>query len=175
MLARYGNIIDNDSKLTGTQINYLFICPTKLWYFSHHLNMEHSSDLVAAGRFIHESTYRREKKDIKIEGIAIDFAKKGEIIELHEVKKSKKMEKAHEMQALYYLYVLKQKGIKANAVIDYPLIRERKTLELDEQKEREVEGAIARVKEITSMEKPPGPKRILICPKCSYCELCWSD
>ncbi|MGB9614940.1 MAG: Dna2/Cas4 domain-containing protein, partial [Fervidobacterium sp.] len=31
----------------GTQINYLYICQTKVWFFSHHLSMEHSSDLVS--------------------------------------------------------------------------------------------------------------------------------
>ncbi|MEW6585871.1 MAG: CRISPR-associated protein Cas4 [Candidatus Micrarchaeota archaeon] len=161
--------------VTGTQINYLFVCPTELWYFSHHLNMEHSSDLVAAGRFIHQNTYQREKKDIKIEGIAIDFVKKGDTVELHEVKKSKKMERAHEMQALYYLYVLRKKGIKAVAVLDYPLIRERKKLELDEQNGKAVEDAVARVKGIASLKVPPQPKRIPICPKCSYYEFCWAE
>uniref|UniRef100_UPI0026352367 Dna2/Cas4 domain-containing protein n=1 Tax=Thermococcus sp. TaxID=35749 RepID=UPI0026352367 len=30
----------------GTEINYLFICPTKLWYFSHGITMEGESEWV---------------------------------------------------------------------------------------------------------------------------------
>ena len=135
--------------------------------------MEQNSDLVSTGKLIHENTYQREKKEVKIDGIAIDFVKKGEIIELLEIKKSKKMEKAHEMQTLYYLYVLKKKGVKAVAVIDYPLIRERKFIELEEQKE--LEDSIPKIQEIISLKVPPPPKKIPICSKCSYYELCWSE
>lgn len=168
-------VSDQKTSITGTQISYLFICPTKLWYFSHHLHMEHSSDLVAAGRFIHESSYRREKKDIQIDGIAIDFIRKGDGIELHEVKKSPKMEKSHEMQTLYYIYVLKKKGITATAVIDYPLLRQRKRLELDAEKEADIEQAVAQVGKITALQAPPKPERKRFCPKYSYYDLCWSE
>ena len=168
-------VLNQRTAVTRTQINYLFICPTKLWYFSHQIWMEHSSDLVATGKFIHEDTYKREQKEIKIDGIAIDFIKRGDTLELHEIKKSKTMEKAHEMQTLYYLYVLKNKGVKATAFIDYPLIRERKQVELNEQNERELEEAITKVKEITALELPPEAKRVPFCPKCAYYELCWSD
>ncbi|MDK2979339.1 MAG: CRISPR-associated exonuclease Cas4, partial [Bacteroidales bacterium] len=30
----------------GTQINYYFVCKTKLWLFSHHIQMEQESDIV---------------------------------------------------------------------------------------------------------------------------------
>ena len=168
-------IIKREYALTGTQINYFFICQTKLWYFSHYLQMEHSSDPVSAGRFIHESSYQREKKDIKVAGIAIDFVRKGKNIELHEVKKSKKMEKAHEMQTLYYLYVLKNKGVPAIAVLDYPLIRERKRLELDLKSEAEIEASIRLVEQIVALPAPPKSERKRFCTKCAYYELCWSE
>ena len=87
--------------------------------------------------------------------IALDFVTKGDEIEVHEVKKSKKMEKAHEMQVLYYLYVLKKRGISAKAVIDYPVIRERKQLELTEQAEKELELAMVRIREIAAAPLPP--------------------
>ncbi len=35
--------------ITGTQMNYYFLCHTKLWYFAHHIQMEQESDLVALG------------------------------------------------------------------------------------------------------------------------------
>lgn len=161
--------------VTGTHISYLFICPTKLWYFSHQINMEQNSDIVRQGKFIHENTYKRDKKEIKIDGIAIDFIRKGETIELHEVKKSKKLEQAHLMQTAYYLKVLKEKGIKATAIIDYPLQRERKEAELTEELETKLEEAKIEILRIISLPSPPTPKRLPYCKKCSYYELCWTE
>lgn len=160
-------------RITGTHINYLFICPSKLWFFSHHINMEQNSELVSIGKFIHENSYEREKKELQIDGIAIDFVRKGEIIELHEIKKSKKMEKAHEMQAKYYIYVLKGKGIKAKASLDYPLIREKKEITLEN--EQEILDAMKEVERIVALEQIPEPERKPYCSKCSYYELCWSE
>jgi CRISPR-associated exonuclease Cas4 len=91
---------------TGTQVNYSLICLTKLWLFSHNVTMESSSDLVAMGQFIHETSYSRERKDVVIGRIGIDFVKKGDRITVHEVKKSKRFEKAHRYQVYYYIYYL---------------------------------------------------------------------
>jgi len=137
--------------------------------------MERSSDLVAIGKFIHENSYSREKKEIRIGRISIDFIKTKDGIELHEVKKSKKMEHAHVLQTRYYLHVLKQRGIAARAVIDYPTIRERVSVELDEAGELEVAEAIRKVELINALSQPPEPERKRYCPKCSYYELCWSE
>ncbi|MEM3503954.1 MAG: CRISPR-associated protein Cas4 [Nitrososphaeria archaeon] len=163
--------------VTGVQINYLFVCETELWYFSHHLSMEHTSDLVKIGKLINEQAYGRERKDEIIQNkIAIDFIRKGDVIEIHEIKKSPRIEKAHEMQALYYLYFLKKSGVvNTKAIIDYPLLRERKELFLTKEKELEVENALNKIKEIITLPTPPEPKRIPRCRKCSYFELCWSD
>jgi CRISPR-associated exonuclease Cas4 len=162
-------------KLSGTQIAYYYICHAKLWYFTRHLSMERSSDLVAIGRYIHETAYSREKKEIRFGRVSIDFIKTSNGIVLHEVKKSKKMEKAHVMQVKFYLYLLKSRGIPAKAMVDYPLIRERVSVELDEQGEKELSEAMTEIRQIVSQSHPPAQERKKICPKCSYYELCWSD
>lgn len=166
---------NTDEAITGTHLSYLFICPSKLWFFSHRLRMEHNSDLVAVGRHIDQNTYQREEKHIFIDGIAIDFIRKTDGIELHEIKKSPKMEKSHEMQVLYYLYILKKKGVQATAVLDYPLLRKRKHLELGEKEEKEIEWALTEIQRITALLRPPDPERKTFCSKCSYYELCWSE
>lgn len=160
--------------ITGTEINYLFICHTKLWYFSKHIQMEQSSDAVSIGKFIHEDSYKREH-ELKFDGVAIDFIKKGNIIELHEIKKSNKMSKATEMQTLYYLYTLKNKGINAIASIDFPKSRECKRIELNDKNEIDIIDAINKVREIEALSFPPDVKRVPFCPKCAYYELCWSE
>ena len=85
------------------------------------------------------------------------------------------MEKAHEMQILYYLYLLKQKGISnRKGMINYP--RQRRTLEIEltPEKEREVEAAIEDAKKISNLPTPPEAAFMKICKSCSYMELCWS-
>ncbi len=122
----------NSLIFTGTQVNYYFVCKRKLWMFSRQLNQEQSSDTVALGKLLHETSYARKRKEIEIGPIKIDFLKGCEV---HEIKKSKKIEKAHEWQLLYYLWFLKQKGIDAKGMIDYPLLKQRVEAVLTEEKE----------------------------------------
>ncbi|MBC7094509.1 CRISPR-associated protein Cas4 [Thermococcus sp.] len=163
---------ENDLLITGTEINYLFICPTKLWYFAKGVTMEQESEWVDLGKFLHEQRYASEEKEIQIGSIKIDFVRKGDIIEVHEVKLGKSMEKAHEMQALYYLYYLKKLGISARAILHYPKLNETKEVTL-EGRENEVEKAIARTQHIKSLPTPPEPVKSKKCAKCAYYELCW--
>ena len=98
--------------ITGTHINYYFICKRKLWLFSRGLQMEQTSDTVLLGKLIDESSYERKDKAIDIDGtIVIDWLDEKTGI-IHEVKKSDSMEDAHRWQVLYYLWYLKQKGVK---------------------------------------------------------------
>ena len=158
--------------IRGTEINYLFICPTKLWYFAKGITMEQESEWVDLGKFLHERSYFGEEKEVQIGSIKIDFIRRGSIIEVHEVKKGKSMEKAHEMQALYYLYYLKQHGINAKAVLNYPQLKETKEIRLDGHEE-EVKEAIREVERIKSLPVPPEPVKSRKCKKCAYYELCW--
>ena len=161
-----------DLLITGTEINYLFICPTKLWYFAKGITMEQESDWVDLGRFLHEQRYANEEKEVLVGSIKIDFIRRGDTIEVHEVKLSKSMEKAHEMQALYYLYYLKKLGVKAKAILHYPKLGETKEIVLD-GREGEIEEAIREVGRIKSLPKPPKPVKSKKCLKCAYYELCW--
>ena len=102
--------LDNSIKFSGTQVNYYFHCHRQLWLFSHHITCEQNSDVVYMGKLIHESTFEREKKEIEIDNLKIDFLDVKDGI-IHEVKKSDSFEEAHQWQVLFYLYFLKQKGV----------------------------------------------------------------
>jgi len=158
---------------TGVQVSYYFICKTKLWLYSHLATMEHSSDTVAIGRMVHRESYQRARRDVTIGPISIDFVKRGDEIVLHEVKKSRKMERAHVFQLLYYLYYLRQKGIKAKGVINYPLLRRTREIVLDDEKDGEIEAIIRNIYEVVVRENPPRPEKKTYCRKCSYYEFCW--
>ena len=134
--------------------------------------MEHTSDTVALGKLLHQGSYKREK-ELKLGRISLDFVKKRGIIVIHEVKKSRKLEKAHIYQLLYYLYYLKQKGIEAVGEINYPLLRKKEKIELKDEHEREIKEILSEIASIIRMKKPPKPKKKKYCRKCSYFELCW--
>jgi len=148
------SLLNKKAVFTGTQVNYFVICKTKLWYFSHFLQREQESDLVSLGKILQETSYR-DKKDVIIDSkVAIDFIKKRDKLILHEVKKSRKMEKAHLMQLLYYIYYLKnEKGIEnVEGRIDYPRQRKVVGVKLSEEKEKELLKIFEEIKEIISLE-----------------------
>lgn len=163
---------DDALGFTGTQINYLFVCKRKLWLSSHGITMEHTSDNVHIGKLVHEFSYPREpKKEIELGPIKIDFLKGAEV---HEVKKSRKLEDAHVFQMLYYLYHLKHRfGVVAKGTLDYPVLRKRVEVELTPEKEADLEGALGQIKTIIGTDLPPEPAKLPYCRKCSYYEFCW--
>jgi CRISPR-associated exonuclease Cas4 len=161
--------------ITGTQVNYYFVCKRKLWLFSHDLEMEDTSDLVLLGKLIHEESYSREKKEIELEGIKLDFFERKNGI-IHEIKKSDKVEEAHSWQLLYYLYHLKKYGVEGvTGEIDYPLLKKRVEVVLTEELEGKMEEVLKDIGTIIRQETPPplfADKRF--CKKCSYYELCYT-
>jgi len=165
------SIAPKSPSYTGTQVNYYFVCRRKLWLFSHNLEMEHGSDLVNMGKLIHETSYERKFKEIEIGSIKIDFLEKA--CEVHEVKKSKRIESAHVYQLLYYLYYLKKLGVEATGIINYPLIRKKLELNLTEEKEKEIERILSEITSILAEKHPPEAVKKSYCKKCSYFELCW--
>ncbi|TSA27004.1 MAG: Dna2/Cas4 domain-containing protein [Bacteroidetes bacterium] len=112
--------------ITGTHISYYLVCHQKLWLFANGIQMEHTSELVAEGRLIHETSYpqRSERyQELEIDGIKIDYYDARNKV-IHEVKKSDKLETAHEWQLKYYIYVLERNGVEGvTAILEYPKLR----------------------------------------------------
>lgn len=160
-------------KITGVMVYYYFVCKRKLWYFANDLNMEFNSELVGIGKLIDEKSYSREKKHILIdETINIDFLKDWKIV--HEVKKSKKMDEAAKWQLKYYIWVLRNKGVDIEkGILDYPLLRKREEIILDEKEQKELELVLQDIEKIVSLKLPPSTIDKKICKKCAYYELCY--
>lgn len=117
--------------LSGTHFNYYLVCKRKLWLFANGINMEHTSDLVFEGKLIHEDSYPQRSgkyEEIEMDGIKVDFYDPKRKV-IHEIKKSNKVEVAHEWQLKYYIYVFERNGIEnVTGVLEYPTLR--KTQEL---------------------------------------------
>ena len=164
--------------ITGTHINYYFLCKCKLWLFATGINMEHTSDLVYEGKLIHETSYpqRNEKyQEIEVNGIKIDyFDSKNKII--HEVKKSDKVEEAHEWQLKYYIYILEKNGINdVTGILEYPALRKTDKIFLSDRDRNEIEQIKKNIEEIINSEKCPHIIKHGMCRNCSYFEFCWSS
>ena len=162
--------------LTPTHINYYHVCHRKLWLFHHGIRMEHSSDTVTEGRLVHESSYpQRAVKytELELPGAKIDFfdAKTNTV---HEVKKSNKVEEAHIAQVQYYLYLLEEAGIEnPRGLIEYPKLRQREEVLLDEEGRKNIKKWLIDIKRITEQPSCPPVINSRICKKCSYYDFCY--
>lgn len=162
----------NSEKTTGLMVYYFHICDRKLWFSNHDIAMENENEDVKIGKFLDDETYRRERKQILINNeINLDFFKsKGEI---HEVKKSRKIEDASIWQVKYYLYYLEKEGIfNITAKIDYPLLKKNVSIELSETDRKALDEKIEKIKEINASQFPPQYKLKGYCKKCAFYDLC---
>jgi CRISPR-associated exonuclease Cas4 len=162
------------SKLIGgTVFSYYFVCHRKLWLYCNGISLEETNEDVQMGKLIDKSTNKREKKNLIFDGvISVDFIKGRNI--LHEVKKSRSIEEASEWQLKYYLYYLQKKGIEVkDGILDYPLLKIRKQIELKEEDIIKIENVLEEIKKIISQEKVPKVSESKICSKCAYYEYCY--
>jgi CRISPR-associated exonuclease Cas4 len=164
--------LDPTLYFTGTQVNYYFVCKRKLWFFSHGMELESDSDLVLLGKLLHEHGYKRRLKEVEVGRIKIDFIEKRD--EIHEIKRSRKIENAHVYQLLYYIYYIKKLTDKVmKGIINYPLLKKIVSIELTKEKEQEIEDILQEIRNIIEMDKPPEAKWVKYCKTCAYRELCW--
>ena len=165
--------VNSMKSVTGAMLYYYYVCDRKLWYFSHQLDMEHTSDLVQIGKLIDEESYNREKKHIMIDDvISIDFLQNWRIV--HEVKKSKSVEIASIWQLKYYMWILENKGVEIEKVIlDFPKIKKREVVYLEDQDRKEIKNTLKEIEKIIDMSQPPELIRKSICSKCAYYEFCF--
>jgi len=162
--------------ITGTYFNYYQVCKRKLWLFANGINMEHTSDMVYDGKLIHETSYpqRSERyEEIEIDGIKIDFYDTHNKV-IHEIKRSDKVEKAHEWQVKYYIYVLERNGIKdVSGILEYPTLRQTSKVELTNEDRKRIGEIEIEIKKIVENEKCPSLEKKKICQNCSYYEFCF--
>jgi CRISPR-associated exonuclease Cas4 len=164
--------------ITATHINYYMVCKRKLWLFSSGISMEHTSDLVAEGKLVHETSYPQRAErytELEIDGSVIDFYDaKNKII--HEIKKSDRMEKAHEWQVKYYIMLLNNNGIEdAVGLLEYPKLRQTTHVELPGEDKIELEIMLVEIEHIVADETCPQRIEAKICKHCSYYEFCYVE
>lgn len=164
-------------QITGTHFNYYQVCKRKLWLFANGICMEHTSDLVYEGRLIHENSYpqRPEKyEEVELDGIKVDYYDpKNKII--HEIKKSNKIEKAHEWQLKYYIYTFDKNGIEGvSGLLEYPTLHKTLEIKLSDNDRKDIQEIEQKILQIISGENCPSMEKKSICKSCSYFEFCYT-
>ena len=164
-------------QITGTHFNYYQVCKRKLCLFANGINMEQVSDLIFEGKLIHEDSYPQRSanyEEIELDGIKVDYydAKRKVI---HEIKKSNKVEDAHEWQLKYYIYVFEQNGIEeVSGILEYPILRKTKEVILSGIDRKQIVEIIADIQNIISNDICPSLQKKGICKNCSYFEFCYT-
>lgn len=126
-------------RVNGTLINYYFHCKRQCYLHGNRLNLEDNSEIVQSGKAIHEERLQSSNSEIAIENIKLDKLTKEY---LTEVKKSDADVEAAKWQLLYYLSVLKNKGIYRKGKLEF--VEKNKSnkkvviLELTEERENEL-------------------------------------
>ncbi|AUI36570.1 CRISPR-associated protein Cas4 [Geobacillus sp. FSL K6-0789] len=168
--------MEYEMPVTGTDIWYYYICPREVWLMKHQIAPDQEDEALELGRFLSETYYQRDKKELSIGHIVIDRIRQeeGELI-IGEVKKSSSYSQSARMQLLYYLDTLKRAGIEAKGELLFPKERKKERIEWTEKARSELERAVADIRRIARMPVPPPPKKISFCGKCAYREYCWAE
>ena len=162
-------------RVNGTLINYYFHCKRQCYLHGNRLNLEDNSEIVKIGKAIHEEKAQKSKtSEMEIDNIKID---KLTDEYLTEVKKSDADIEAGKWQLLYYLKVLKSKGIirkgKLECVEKNKLDKKITYVNLDEESEVLLDKYIKEIEELICSDEIPQVLNKAQCKKCAYYEYCY--
>lgn len=161
--------------INGTIINYYFHCKRQCYLHGNRLNMEDNSEQVKIGKAIHEE--RAENKnntEIAIDNIRLDKITKEY---LTEVKKSDADAEAAKWQLLYYLKVLKTKGVIRKGKLEFAEKNKKDKkiiiIELTDEVEKELDKYIDEIEQLLNQDRIPECINKSTCKKCAYYEYCY--
>ncbi len=161
-------------KVNGTLINYYYHCKRQCYLHGNRLNLEDNSEQVKIGRALHDEKNNKENTEIALENIKLD---KMTDEYLTEMKKSDADVEAAKWQLLFYLKILKDKGIirkgklefvekgKGNSKILY--------FDLTEEEENKLQNTINEIEKLLDIPNIPEVLNKPKCKKCAYYEYCY--
>lgn len=161
--------------VNGTLINYYFHCKRQCYLHGNRLNLEDNSEIVKIGKAIHEEkSLGSENTEISIDNIKLD---KLTSEYLTEIKKSDSDIDAAKWQLIYYLKVLKEKGIIRKGKLEF--IEKNKSnkkimiFELTEEIEIQLSIYVQEIERLIQDDKIPDVINKQRCKKCAYYEYCY--
>lgn len=161
--------------INGTLINYYFHCKRQCYLHGNRINLEDNSEDVKIGKAIHEERAdKKENSELSIDNIKIDKLTDEYLVE---IKKSDADVEASKWQLIYYLMVLKKKGIERKGKLEF--VEKNKTknkilyIELDEELESKMQNYINDISDLLSKDTIPDVIDKPKCKKCAYFEYCY--
>lgn len=160
--------------VTGTLVNYYIHCKRQCYLHGNKLNLEDNSEIVKIGKAIHEGRESTDNTELSIDPIKIDKLTKEYLIE---VKKSDADLEAAKWQLLYYLYILKEKGVKRKGRLE--IVEKNRSggkqeiIILDEVNEKKIRRMVKEIEELLASEMIPERLETASCKKCAYYEYCY--
>ncbi len=173
--------------INATLINLYHICQREMWLHANGIRMEHTSDTVYDGKLLHETSYpQRAEKYSEIELSAtmedstqlsgkIDFYDPGAKV-IHEIKRSDKVETAHEWQVKFYIWLMELNDIRGvHAILEYPKLRSTNEVWLSQPDRQYLEEVVHKIASVLESEACPPKINSKICKSCSYYDLCYVE
>lgn len=162
-------------QINGTLINYYFHCKRQCYLHGNRLNLEDESEDVKIGKALHEQKYSDNKdSEIAIDNIRLDKLTAKYLIE---TKKSDADLIAAKWQLLYYLKILKSKGINRKGRIEViEKNKQNKTfieVELSDLEEQKLNKMVIEIKKLLEAGQIPPVLNESKCKKCAYYAYCY--
>lgn len=162
-------------RITGTMVNYYVHCRRQCWLFANGMNFEDDSEDVRIGKVLHElKSEGKAGREIAIEGIKVDKLSDQYVTEY---KKSDADVEATKWQTLYYLYVLKQKGMERKGSIQFMERNKQDSkvveLELDIETEQQLISMLDEMELYLVQDKPEPAVLDKKCKRCAYYAYCF--
>lgn len=161
--------------VNGTLMNYYFHCKRQCYLHGNRMNMEDNSETVKIGKALHEEkASNSEQSEISIDNIKLDKLTKEY---LTEIKKSDADPVSSRWQLLYYLKILKKKGIERKGRLEF--IEKNKKgkrieiIELTEEDEKLLEKYEHEIENLLLSDEVPPVLNETKCKKCAYYEYCY--
>lgn len=137
--------------------------------------MEDNSEDVHIGKIIHElKSEGKKNSEISIDNVKIDKITKDYLVE---IKKSDADIEAVKWQVLFYLSLLKSKGINREGKIEFQEKNKQDKkiiyVSLTEENEMKLKELSSNMEKLFEEDMPPKVKKVKGCRKCAYYEYCY--
>lgn len=161
-------------RVNGTLINYYFHCKRQCYLHGNRMNLEDNSEQVKIGKALHEERNDAGDTEIALDNIRLDRLTDEYLTEL---KKSDADVDAAKWQLLFYLKILKDKGIFRKGKLEF--VEKGKSnkkilyFDLTQEAEDELKKYIEEIENLLEKADIPEVINKSQCKKCAYYEYCY--
>lgn len=161
-------------RVNGTLMNYYLHCKRQCYLHGNRINLEDNSEQVKIGKALHEEKNGKENTEIALDNIRLDRLTEEYLTEM---KKSDADVEAAKWQLIFYLKVLKDKGIIRKGKLEF--VEKGKSnkkimyFDLTEELEVELQRYIKEIEDLLEQSTVPEVLNKTQCKKCAFYEYCY--